>query len=135
MIRAILSSLAIVASVAFVGQAYAYTGVSQDPRFGEHPYQVRRIEENKREKFVEEYLRYGRYLPKDYYYYHPSRASRSVLHPYYRRGGRSVGDNYAEWHGYLPLGVQNSSQTDVHCLNFTSAWNSYYDAAPVYDCY
>tara|TARA_Y100000310_G_scaffold279490_1_gene298626 strand:- start:719 stop:1114 length:396 start_codon:yes stop_codon:yes gene_type:complete len=94
--------------------ASAYNGYISDVRFGEHPYEQRKRDENRRKRLKKQFEKHGYYTFENPAYFHPSYAKRSVLHPHYRFGGTSqyIDGRFARWRGY-------QGSTSTHCSNYT----------------
>lgn len=115
----ILFITGIVLSAAVIPQSsFAYNGYVNTILNGEHPYEQRRQELRERVKIREERSKNGLSWFDDDIYYHPSFAKVSTLHPFYRKGGQSVGGSYAEWRGYMDPILFQELSPDTHCMNF-----------------
>ncbi len=112
---------AIAASACAVPAAYAYNGVITDIRYGEHPYETRTQELRIRIAIANEAKRTGYFVPSNPAYYDPIFARKSVLHPFFRKGGISqyVSGAYAGWRGYIDPVEQQARSVDTYCQNYT----------------
>lgn len=118
---AILGALITFASV--IPSASAYNGYVSDVRYGEHPYEARTRDEDRRKRLAEDAEKYGYYTFDNPAYYHPIYAQRSVLHPFYRKGGvtQYIDSRYARWRGYLDPNLAHELSPDTYCSNFSYA--------------
>lgn len=98
----------------------AYNGYVSDIRFGEHPYETRKRDENRRKRLAESFEKHGYYTFDNPVYLHPLYAKKSVLHPFYRKGGTSQFQDgrFARWRGYQDPILAQSLSPDTYCLNF-----------------
>ncbi|MCA9370433.1 MAG: hypothetical protein KC680_00545 [Candidatus Peregrinibacteria bacterium] len=120
-----------------VPTAAAYNGTVTDIRYGEHPYEQRTREENLRKRLAARYEKYGYATFDNPAYFDPIYARRSVLHPFYRKGGTSqyVDTRYAGWRGYQdPIQARNLSP-DTYCTNFTYSRANYRVQPEGYQCF
>ncbi len=115
-----LLAVLIAASTSIVPSAVAYNGVITDVRVGEHPYETRTHEENRRKELKKQYEKYGYSTFYNPAYLHPIYARRSVLHPFYRKGGTSfsLDGRFARWRGYLDPITAHKLSPDTYCSNF-----------------
>ena len=109
-----------IAFSAITPSAAAYAGVITDNRYGEHPYEQRTREENRRKARAEERRSSRGYQFNNPAYYHPIYAERSVLHPFFRKGGVSnyYEGRYAAWRGYQDPARAHQLSPDTYCMNF-----------------
>lgn len=124
-------------SVATVPSAQAYNGYVSDVRYGEHPYELRTRDENRRKRLARQFEQYGYATFDNPAYYHPLYAQRSVLHPFYRKGGTStyLDGRFARWRGYQDPTLAKSLSPDTHCSNYTYARATYRAQPTGYTCY
>lgn len=122
---------------AVVPTTSAYNGVVTDSRYGEHPYELRTLDENRRKRLAEEYEQNGFYTTNNPAYYHPIYAQRSVLHPFFRKGGTSVfiDGRFARWRGYQDPEVAKQLSPDTYCSNYTYSRSTYRDMPTGYQCF
>ena len=109
-----------IAFSAMTPSAAAYAGVMNDNRYGEHPYEQRTREENRRKQLREDVRKSSGYSFDNPAYYHPIYAERSVLHPFFRKGGVSnyIEGSYAQWRGYQDPVRAHQLSPDTYCMNF-----------------
>ncbi|PIR54262.1 hypothetical protein COU75_01730 [Candidatus Peregrinibacteria bacterium CG10_big_fil_rev_8_21_14_0_10_42_8] len=119
-ILASITGLFIVFS-AVTPSAAAYAGVINDDRYGEHPYESRTRDENRRKQLKKDIENSPGYSFDNPAYYHPIYAQRSVLHPFFRKGGVSnyYEGRYAAWRGYQDPVRAHQLSPDTYCMNFT----------------
>ena len=135
------TSLAIIGAVAIftavVPSAEAYNGVVTDARYGEHPYEQRARDERRRKRLAEQFEESGFYTFDNPAYYHPIYAQRSVLHPFYRKGGTTnyLDGRFARWRGYQDPIRAHELSPDTYCSNFTYARSTYRDMPSGYQCF
>lgn len=117
--------------------SYAYNGYVSDVRYGEHPYEQRKIQENRRKRLAKQFEQYGYYTFDNPAYYHPIYAQRSVLHPFYRKGGNSqyIDGRLARWRGYQDSATIKYNSPDTHCGNFSYQRYSYRSGPTAYHCF
>lgn len=127
---------AITLTGSFIPSAAAYNGVVSDVRLGEHPYEQRTREENRRQRLAKDFEKYGYYTFDNPAYYHPIYAQRSVLHPFFRKGGTSqyIDGRFARWRGYQDAALAKSLSPE-RCSNYSFARNSYRTAPTGYQCF
>ena len=128
---------AIIGLSAGIPSAAAYNGTVSNVRFGEHPYETRTRDENRRKRIAEDNKRYGYFRFSTPAYFHPIYAKRSTLHPFFRKGGTSqnVNTRYAGWRGYQdPVRAHNLSP-DTYCSNFSYQRSQYRGAPLAYHCF
>lgn len=104
---------------------------------GEHPYEKRKREEDLRKKQQEALERISRYRFDASAYYHPIFAKRSVLHPFFRKGGVSnyIDGRYSSWRGYQdPVQAQDLSP-DTYCSNYAYQKLSHGSQPSNYQCF
>lgn len=132
---ALTGTLAVFTAV--IPSADAYNGIISDVRLGEHPYEQRTREENRRKRLAEEYEENGFYTFNNPAYYHPIYAQRSVLHPFYRKGGTStfIDSRFARWRGYQDPITAHQLSPDTYCSNFTFSRSTYRDQPAGYQCF
>ncbi len=118
-------SLSVLVSVLFAiiaapSATHAYNGTVTDIRSGEHPYETRKREENRRKDLAKEFKKHGYATFESPVYYHPIYAKKSVLHPFYRKGGTSVyfDGRFARWRGYVDPIRAHELSPDTYCSNF-----------------
>lgn len=117
--------------------AYAYSGYVSNVWSGEHPYELRKIEENRRKRLAEQFEKYGYYTFDNPAYFHPVYARRSVLHPFYRKGGTSqyIDGRLARWRGESDPVLERKLSPDTYCNNFTYQRSSYRAQPLAYECF
>jgi len=110
-----------IAFSAVTPSAAAYAGVINDDRYGEHPYESRTRDENRRKQLKKDIENSPGYSFDNPAYYHPIYAQRSVLHPFFRKGGVSnyYEGRYAAWRGYQDPVRAYQLSPDTYCMNFT----------------
>ncbi len=110
-----------IALSASIPSAAAYAGVITDNRYGEHPYETRTRDENRRKELRDDIANSPGYQFDNPGYYHPIYAQRSVLHPFFRKGGVSnyYEGRYAAWRGYQDPVRAYQLSPDTYCMNFT----------------
>lgn len=115
----------------------AYAGVINDNRYGEHPYERRAREENRRKTLRKEYKASKGYRFDSSAYYHPIYAQRKQLHPFFRKGGVSnyIVGRYAQWRGYQDEDQAYQLSPDTYCLNFSYQRYPYRSGPYNYKCY
>ena len=118
-----LSFAALIGFTAVIPSAAAYNGFVSDNRYGEHPYETRTRDKNRRKRIAEEEKKYGVARFNTPAYFHPIYAKRSTLHPFYRKGGMSYNFNarYAGWRGYQDPIRAHALSPDTYCSNFSYA--------------
>lgn len=128
---------AVLTFTALVPSAAAYNGYVSDIRYGEHPYETRERDEARRKRLAEEADAYGYYRFDNPAYYHPIYAQRSVLHPFYRKGGTTTyyEGRYAHWRGYLDPVRAHEMSPDTYCSNFSYQRNPYRGEPLAYRCF
>jgi|GEM_PF-1315094 len=104
---------------------------------GEHPYETRKREENLRKAQQRALDRISAYRFDSTAYYHPIFAKRSVLHPFFRKGGVS---NYSEgrygsWRGYQDPALAQDLSPDTYCSNFAYQKLSHGSVPSNYQCF
>ena len=133
LLGAILSFVSIVPAPA----VSAYTGVTTNVWHGEHPYYIRKRDENRRKRIQKQVKKYGYYTPDSESYFHPLYARRSVLHPFYRKGGTTnfIDGRYARWRGYLDPVQAHALSPDTYCSNFVYTRLTYHGQPVGYQCF
>lgn len=119
----LLTVAAIASFVSITGSAQAYNGFVSDIRAGEHPYETRKIEQNIQKRIAKEEAEFSYSRFDNPAYFHPIYAKKSVLHPFYRKGGttRITDNRFARWHGYQDPDLAKALSPDTYCTNFTFA--------------
>ena len=115
----------------------AYSGYVSDIRFGEHPYEARKRDENRRKRLADDEKEYGRFVFDNPAYLHPLYARRKQLHPYFRKGGVSgyIDGRYARWRGYLDPIRAHAMSPDTYCENFVYSRLMYHGEPVGYQCF
>ncbi len=135
----ILATFIGLASLFAVGapSVHAYSGVVSDVWYGEHPYEQRKIEENRRKRLAREFEEHGYYTFDNPAYYHPIYAQRSVLHPFYRKGGTTqyIDGRFARWRGHQDPVIKKNLSPDTHCTNYTFQRYGYRSQPSGYQCF
>ncbi|MDA0376468.1 MAG: hypothetical protein O3A80_04130 [bacterium] len=134
----ILFFAAVLSFTAVIPTSAAYNGTVSTVRLGEHPFQTREREVNRRKRLQEENKRYGYFRFDNPAYLHPIYAKKSTLHPFYRKGGTSQNINvrYAGWRGYLDPIQAHQLSPDTYCSNFSFAKIGGAHGKPVgYQCF
>ena len=118
-----LSLAALIGFTALIPSSAAYNGFVSDVRYGEHPYETRTRDENRRKRFAKEAKKYGVARVNSPAYFHPIYAKRSTLPPFYRKGGTSYNftARYAQWRGYQDPIRAHQLSPDSYCMNFSYA--------------
>ena len=98
----------------------AYNGTVTDIRSGEHPYETRKRDERRRKDLAKEFKEHGYATFENPVYYHPIYAKKSVLHPFYRKGGTTtyLDGRFARWRGYIDPIRAHELSPDTYCSNF-----------------
>lgn len=127
--KTLLSLITVFAAVfgAAAPSAFAYNGYVQDVRFGEHPYETRKRDENRRKRLDDDREKYGYYRFDNPVYFHPMFAQRSVLHPFYRKGGVSIytDNRFVRWNGYQDPTLAQVLSPSSTCMNYTYQRSGY----------
>lgn len=134
----LLSFAAIISIFAGIPTAAAYNGFVSDVRNGEHPYETRTRDENRRKRIQKDNKRYGYFRFDNPAYFHPIYANNAALHPFYRKGGTShnVHTRYAAWRGYQDPVRAHQLSPDTYCSNFSYARLGGSHGMPVgYQCF
>lgn len=119
MIVSSIRLLSILIALSFgASEAHAYSGFVSDVRYGEHPYEARTRDLNRRQREQDSRKEFGYFVPTNDIYEHPAFARRQQLHPFFRKGGTAIGDSYATWRGYLGPESFHEMSPDTYCLNF-----------------
>lgn len=129
---------AVLSCTAIVPSAAAYNGFVSDIRYGEHPYETRKRDEDRRKRLAEDAEMYGSFRFDSPTYYDPIYAKRSVLHPFYRKGGTSQYQDYSRfttWRGYLDPALYHEMSPDTYCSNFSYQRDQYRGAPQAYYCF
>lgn len=116
-------------------KAHAYGVYRQDVRHGPHPYDQRDLELRYRKNMARHRHGFSTALPVSSLYLHPLYAERSMLHPFYRQGGTSIGDNYREWQGFVPSESLQSLNPNSFCYNYRFQRLPYRAQPYGYECY
>ena len=134
-------------SVIFVPQASAYSygayeydigaATITEALAGEHPYEKREREEDLRKAQQRAYKQSFAYRSDSVVYGHPIFAKRSVLHPFFRKGGVSnyLEGRYASWRGYQDPALARNLSPDAHCTNFVYEKLSHGSQPSSYRCF
>lgn len=122
---------------AVVPSAEAYNGLVTDVRYGEHPYEQRARDERRRKRLAEQAEQSGYATFDNPAYYHPIYAQRSVLHPFYRKGGTTqyLDGRFARWRGYQDPALAKALSPDTYCTNYTYSRSTYRDMPTGYQCF
>jgi hypothetical protein len=133
----LLSLAAIVASTAVIPSAAAYNGIVSNVRSGMHPYEQRKIDENRRKNLQDEYKDVGYFNSWNEAYFHPIYARRSALHPFYRKGGTThyIEGRFACWRGYQDPVTVKALSPDSYCQNYYYQRLSYRSMPQGYQCF
>ena len=122
---------------ALVQPAAAYNGYYSDIRYGDHPYETRRYDEDRRKFEARHRQEFGTFVYDNPAYFHPLYARRMQLHPYFRKGGVSnyIAGRYARWRGYLDPVQAHALSPDTYCSNFSYQRYQYRGEPLGYECF
>lgn len=120
-----------------ISSVEAYNGFVSDVRYGEHPYETRRAEQNRRKRIAKQIREFGYFTPDSDSYFHPLYAKNMQLHPFFRKGGVTFFQDgrYAAWRGYQDPIRAHQLSPDTYCSNFSYARVAYRGPAVQYHCY